>query len=188
MVADTDAQPVFDHGGALEAWVCIQADVTAQVGARAAARATETRFAKLLDSAPEAIIGVADGGTIRFANAQVPKLFGYTAAELEGAPIELLIPQSFHASHVAARNQFLEQPRRRPMSNDMALFARRKDGSELPVEISLSHIEMADGNVVLCIVRTFAAKSSPRNAPTHSPACSRKSGNDSAPSSRALER
>lgn len=150
---DTDAQPVFDHGGALEAWVCIQADVTAQVGARAAARATETRFAKLLDSAPEAIIGVADGGTIRFANAQVPKLFGYTAAELEGAPIELLIPQSFHASHVAARNQFLEQPRRRPMSNDMALFARRKDGSELPVEISLSHIEMADGNVVLCIVR-----------------------------------
>jgi len=150
---DTDAQPLFDQGGTLEGWVCIQADVTAQMSARETARAAERRFGTLLDAAPEAIIGFSDSGTIKLTNARVPKLFGYSAAELDGAPIELLIPQLLHANPVAVSNQCIEQPRRGPMSNDMSLFARRKDGSELPVEISLSRIELDSGNVVLCIVR-----------------------------------
>jgi diguanylate cyclase (GGDEF)-like protein/PAS domain S-box-containing protein len=150
---DTDAQPLFDAGGALEGWVCIQADVTAQMSAREAARAAERRFGTLLDAAPEAIIGFSDDGTIKLTNARVPKLFGYSAAELDGSPIALLIPQLLSANPVALSNQGLEHTRRGLLSNDMAFFARRKDGRTLPVEISLSRIELDSGNVVLCIVR-----------------------------------
>ncbi|MGO8855856.1 MAG: putative bifunctional diguanylate cyclase/phosphodiesterase [Steroidobacteraceae bacterium] len=150
---DTDAQPLFNERGTLQGWVCVQADVTAAVRRREAARAEERKFATLLDAAPEAIIGVSDDGAIRFTNARVPELFGYTAAELDGAQIELLIPQRFHAGHTAARSKFIERPRMRPMGSDTALFARRKDGAELPVEISLSRIEMDCEGVVLCIVR-----------------------------------
>ncbi|MGO9991095.1 MAG: putative bifunctional diguanylate cyclase/phosphodiesterase [Steroidobacteraceae bacterium] len=150
---DTDAQPLFDERGTLQGWVCVQADVTAEVCRREAARAERRKFAALLDAAPEAIIGVNDDGAIRFTNARVPELFGYSAVELDGAQIELLIPQRFHAGHTAARSKFVERPRTRPMRNGIALFARRKDGTELPVEISLSRIEMDSEGVVLCIVR-----------------------------------
>lgn len=150
---DTDAQPFLDEHGRLAGWVYTLADVSTHRHVLEAARAAERRFGTLLDSAPEAIIGVGDDGAIRFTNARVPLLFGYTAAELDGAPIELLIPQRFHAGHTFARNKFLERPQMRPMSSGMALFARRKDGTEVPVEISLSRIEMHDGNVALCIVR-----------------------------------
>jgi len=150
---DTDAQPLFDQSGKLEGWVCIQADVTAQMSAREAARAAELRFRTLLDAAPEAIVGFSDDGTVKLTNARVPKLFGYTAAELDGSPIELLIPQLLRSDPIAVSNQRIEEPWRGPLNNDMPLFARRKDGSELPVEISLGRIELDSGNVVLCIVR-----------------------------------
>ncbi len=155
---DTDAQPLFDQDGTLEGWVCIQADVTAQMHAREAARVAERRFGTLLDAAPEAIIGFSDDGTIKLTNARVPKLFGYSAAELVGSPIERLIPQLLRSNPVALSNQRFEQSRHGPMNNDMAVFARRKDGSVLPVEISLGRIELDSGNVVLCIVRDVSEK------------------------------
>ena len=155
---DTDAQPLLDENGALEGWVCIHADVTSKVETREAARAAERRFGMLLDAAPESIVGVADDGTIRFVNARTQNLFGYTAAELDGASIELLLPQGLHASHVAVRSQFIEQPQQRPLRRDMELFARRKDGAELPVEVSLSRIEMDNGTIVLCVVRDVSEK------------------------------
>ena len=117
------------------------------------ALAEARKFATLLDAAPEAIIGVGDDGAIRFVNARVLELLGYTEADLIGAPVELLIPERFHAAHVSARRRFIQRPRGRPMGTGIALIARRKDGAEVPVEISLNRIDTRRKHVVLCILR-----------------------------------
>jgi diguanylate cyclase (GGDEF)-like protein/PAS domain S-box-containing protein len=150
---ETDAQPVLDAAGVLQAWVCVHSDITAHVRTREAALAGERRFATLLEAAPEAIIGVDDEGAIRFTNRQVTEMLGYLPGELLGAKVEQLIPARFHASHVAKRGAFVECPRTRPMSKALELLACRKDGTELPVEISLGRIGTDSGNVALCILR-----------------------------------
>jgi diguanylate cyclase (GGDEF)-like protein/PAS domain S-box-containing protein len=127
-----------------------------------AAHAQERRFATLLNAAPEAILGISDDGTIRFANAQVSNLFGYAAGELEGAEIELLIPRRFHASHVEARRQFVEQPRMRLMGSGKPLYAQCKSGVEIPVEVSLSRIETGSESIVLCIARDVSGQTQVR--------------------------
>ncbi|MEJ1961681.1 MAG: diguanylate cyclase [Gammaproteobacteria bacterium] len=128
------------------------------------AAAESRKFATLLEAAPEVIIGVDDDGLIRFANAHVRELFGYGHAELTGCPVELLIPDRFRVAHVESRAQYVERPNRRPMGSGMALRALRRDGTEVPVEISLSRIETLEGPIVLCIVRDVTEQTRTRGA------------------------
>jgi PAS domain S-box-containing protein len=107
----------------------------------------------VLQSAPDAIIIVDAGGSVLFVNAQVSELFGYTAAELIGQTIESLIPQRFLAAHVQHRREYAESVRVRPMGVCRDLFARRKDGSEFPVEVSLSPIRDGDRTLVAAAIR-----------------------------------
>ncbi len=111
------------------------------------------RFEQLLESAPDAMVIVGDQGRIELANAQTEKLFGYTRSELLGEPIEKLIPTRFRGSHKGHRKEFMHKPRARPMGADLDLYARRKDGSEFPVEISLSPMESEDGTIVTAAIR-----------------------------------
>jgi PAS domain S-box-containing protein len=97
----------------------------------------------ILDSAPDAMVVIDSSGLIRFANLQVAALFGYAAGEIVGEPVECLLPERFRARHVSHRRSFSQNVRLRPMGNGLDLFARRKNGTEFPVEISLSPI--ADG-------------------------------------------
>ena len=93
-----------------------------------------------LESAPDAIV-IADGeGNILFVNQQVTALFGYPPWELSGLPVECLLPERFRTRHVAHRARFASDGRMRPMGAGLDLFARRRDGTEFPVEISLSPI------------------------------------------------
>ena len=94
----------------------------------------------VLDSAPDAMIIIDSSGGIVFANQQVTKLFGYASADLVGQPVETLLPERFRHRHVAHRHGYVENVRVRPMGIGLDLFARRQDGSEFPVEISLSPI------------------------------------------------
>ena len=107
----------------------------------------------VLDAAPDAMIVIDDSGTIRFVNRQVASLFGYAHDELVGQPIELLMPERFHARHVVHREHYRSSVRLRPMGLGLALFGRRKDGSEFPVEISLSPIEHEQGLLVAAAIR-----------------------------------
>jgi two-component system, sensor histidine kinase len=91
-----------------------------------------------LESAPDAIVIADPAGTIVFANRQVTALFGYEPGEIVGGSVEQLLPERFRTRHVAHRQQFSMHPRARPMGAGLELFGRRKDGSEFPVEISLS--------------------------------------------------
>ena len=106
-----------------------------------------------LEAAPDAMIIIDGSGAIRFANRQASSLFGYTHEEIVGSPVELLMPERFHARHVAHRDHYRNSVRIRPMGAGLQLFGRRKDGTEFPVEISLSPIEHEAGMLVSAAIR-----------------------------------
>ena len=111
-----------------------------------------------LDAAPDAMIIIDGSGTIRFFNRQVSSLFGYAHDDVVGRPVELLMPERFHARHVGHREQYQSSVRARPMGAGLELFGRRKDGSEFPVEISLSPIEHDQGTLVAAAIRDVTAR------------------------------
>jgi PAS domain S-box-containing protein len=100
-----------------------------------------------LRSAPDALVVADTAGCMVFVNHQAVALFGYPREEMLRSPVELLLPERFHARHVGHRQAFAITPRMRPMGAGLELCARRKDGSEFPVEISLSPI--LDGETML---------------------------------------
>jgi PAS domain S-box-containing protein len=110
-------------------------------------------FAAILDSAPDAIVVVDGEGRITVANAEAARMFGYRHDELIGMPVEELVPDRLRSAHVAHRAAYRSSPRRRPMGQGLDLTVRRKDGSELPVEISLSPLAPDDGPSVTAIIR-----------------------------------
>lgn len=107
----------------------------------------------VLESAPDAMIIIDALGTVLFANRQVSALFGYKRAELVGQKVELLLPERFRGRHVGHRSDFGKAVRARPMGAGLDLFARRRDGSEFPVEISLSPIKQDGFDMVAAAIR-----------------------------------
>lgn len=112
----------------------------------------------VLDSAPDAIAVIDAGGRIVLANAQTERLFGYGAQELLGRPAELLLPERLRAAFVAHRAALLGRPRTPPMDAGLDLVARRKDGTEFPVEITLSPVATDDGMLLTAIVRDVSER------------------------------
>lgn len=107
----------------------------------------------LFDAAPDGILIVDQRGVIRAANPQALRIFAYSEDELVGLPVEVLVPDQARETHQAQRAAYGQSPRVRPMGIGLSLRGRRKDGHELPVEISLSPLETAEGTNVICIVR-----------------------------------
>ncbi len=99
----------------------------------------------LLESAAQSIISIDPSGRIVLANARTEEMFGYAREELLGAPIEMLLPESVLAKHTRERAAYFANPHVRPMGTGIELAGRRKDGSEFPVEVSLSYIRTEDG-------------------------------------------
>ena len=116
------------------------------------------RFRRLVDSAVDAIVGVDGEGRITLVNPQAEKLFGYSPGELLGKPIEILVPERFREAHVGHRVGYCLAPRQRPIGVGLDLFGRRKDGSEFPVEISLSSMETGEGLFVTAIIRDITER------------------------------
>src|SRR5664279_5540491 len=97
-----------------------------------------SRFAALLESAPDAIVLVNENGLITLVNRRTEELFGYERSELLGAPVERLVPERLHARHLAHRGAYESDPQTREMGAGLELYGRHRSGSEFPVEVSLS--------------------------------------------------
>lgn len=107
----------------------------------------------ILDSSPDAFIIVRADGIIEFANTQSQKWFGYEMQELIGQPIEILLPDKLKNKHVVHREHYARQPVARPMGTGLPLFARKKDGTEFPVDISISPLPIDDEIHFIAVVR-----------------------------------
>ncbi|MBI5039898.1 MAG: PAS domain S-box protein [Gammaproteobacteria bacterium] len=118
----------------------------------------EHRFRELLESAPDAIVIVDHEGRIVLVNSQTEQRFGYLRSELNDQPVEILVPARFRQHHAGHRTGYLSAPSARPMGSGLDLFGRRKDGSEFPIEISLSPLETADGLWVTSIIRDITER------------------------------
>jgi PAS domain S-box-containing protein len=116
-------------------------------------QALAERFQQLIESAPDAIVVVDESARIVLVNAQAEKLFGYRSRDLLGKPIEILVPEAVRARHVVHRDGFMGLPAVRPMGTTLDLSGRRRDGSRVPVEISLSPLRTRDGLLVSAAIR-----------------------------------
>lgn len=108
---------------------------------------------KLLEAAPDPMVVVDQSGRIVLINAQAEQVFGYDRDELVGQEIELLIPDRFRTSHVGQREGYFASPKIRLMGNGLELYGRKRDGTEFPVEVSLSPLVTAEGRWVSASVR-----------------------------------
>jgi PAS domain S-box-containing protein len=125
--------------------------------ARAGMR-TERRFRELLEAAPDAIIEVDREGRMLLLNLATEKLFGYPREELLGQPVEILVPGAVRAGHGQHRANYWNHPVTRPMGSGLELNGRRKDGSSVPVEISLSPVKSEDGFRVTAVIRDITLR------------------------------
>jgi PAS domain S-box-containing protein len=113
---------------------------------------------KLLDAAPDATVVVDATGSIVFANIRVEEVFGYPRDQLIGRAIELLIPERFRAAHGRHREHYTKVPNVRPMGSGLELYGRKRDGSEFPLEISLSPLATEQGLLVSASIRDISQR------------------------------
>ncbi len=119
---------------------------------------TAEEYRAVFEAAPDGVLVVCRDGIIKDCNPQIETLFGYAREELLGEKVEMLVPETFRRDHVAHRTGFMENPHSRPMGVGLDLRACRKDGSEFPVEISLSpwYTDLEGGQRVVCTVRDIS--------------------------------
>ena len=127
-----------------------------------------TKFEGLLEAVPDALVGVDHAGVIRFVNHQTELLFGYDRDDLIGAPMETLVPESLRPVHKTHREAYLAAPFTRTMGTDLELHGRRRDGTQFPVDIALSHTDIEDGPMVIAAVRDMTERKKAEESRRHS--------------------
>ena len=118
----------------------------------------EDRFRKIVNSAPNAMILVNQAGFITLVNQQALIMFGYSEADMVGKKMEMLLPERYRGHHGALRDGFFANPQTRNMGVGRDLFARRKDGSEIPVEIGLNPVQTEEGIVAVASIIDITAR------------------------------
>jgi PAS domain S-box-containing protein len=159
---ETELAMIFAHKAAL--WITNARLFVQEHEARSHAEAAETRFRGLLESAPDGIVCVDGEGRIALLNTQMERLFGYSRDELLGQPVELLMPARFRSAHAGHRVRYGDDPHTRPMGAGLELLGRRRDGSEFPLEISLSPLQTPQGPLVTAAVRDITERKQAQDA------------------------
>lgn len=156
--------PLRDNSGKVRGVVSSLVDASQWRQMRAQAEAVRVeieaigRYRDLLEAAPDAIVEVDSAGRIVLANQSVRRLFGYEPADLIGQPVDLLVPDRFRDTHRHRRTSYMENPSIRPMGSGLKLSARRADGVEFPVEITLSPMNLSGGVHVAAAIRDITER------------------------------
>jgi PAS domain S-box-containing protein len=119
-----------------------------------------------LESLAEGVVIIDNLGTILLVNARAEQMFGYPKEEIVGRPHAVLLPERFHIAHEEHVAHFFEEPRIRPMGLGLELAGRRRDGSEFPVEISLSFLETINGRLALAFISDITRRKEAEQALT----------------------
>ena len=151
------AKALRDDGNELKFIALSQKDVT-RLKLLSQGKALETRYRGLLETVPDAIVMVNNTGRIVLINEQAETLFGYKKEELLGSPVEILLPARFREGHVGHRTRYFAEPKTRAMGAALELFAIRKDGTEFPVEISLSPLKTEEGLFAMSVIRDVSER------------------------------
>lgn len=145
--------PLLNERGEPNGILAIVQDITAQHLDRDAVNSSEERFRQVVEAAPDGLAMVDENGLLVLVNAGLERMFGYRREEMIGHPIEFLMPERYRGGHLERRNHFLRAPEARDMAGRKELYARRKDGSEFPVEIGLNPLQAADRLHVLATIQ-----------------------------------
>jgi len=153
---DISVKAVRDNDG--KAYLLLNERDVTRVKYQRDATVLQTRFREVLEAAPDAIVLVDSLGRITLVNSEAERLFGYTRGELLGQLVEELVPTRFHAQHPAHRTKYFAEPQTRPMGIGLELSGRRKDGTEFPVEISLSPLSIETSVLAMAAIRDVSAR------------------------------
>lgn len=157
-VLDTWGEIVTDAAGTPIRMRGTCRDITDQLVAERSARASAERLAAIVDATPDALVVVGGDGTIIDANDQVLAVLGYEREELRGQPLEVLLPERFRTQHQGHRLRFFGDPHARSMGVGLELFALRKDGTEIPVDVALGSVVEDERQVAVAFVRDISER------------------------------
>jgi PAS domain S-box-containing protein len=157
LYVDVTSKAIYDSNGEIEFVLFTKKDVT-QLKALREAKLAETKFRDLLESTPDAMVMVNATGRIILSNSQSERLFGYGPGELRGILVEILLPERFRKGNLGHRSNFFRQPHRRELGAGLELYGLRKNGTEFPLEISLSPIQTEEGTLVMTAIRDIGER------------------------------
>jgi PAS domain S-box-containing protein len=150
--------PLRDSLGKIAALGGIAIDITARKKAEAALQTSETKFRGFVEAAPDAVVIFDRRKRIVLVNAQTERLFGHEREELVGRPLPCLLPERLRRNHAGLGSHLFDSPRHRPTGAAQELFGLHKDGSEFPIEVSLSPLHTEAGPLACAAIRDITAR------------------------------
>ena len=155
---------IRDSEGVLQGYTKITFDQTDRKNTEDALRRSEAHLRTLFEYSPDAIIVSDAEGKITDVNGQTERYFGYSRAQLLGQSVETLVPERYRASHPKHRQNYAHQAKARPMGIGLELYARKKDGTEFPVDIMLGPVESQGGRLNLAVIRDLSQRKAAEEA------------------------
>ena len=150
--------PLRDEHGRVLRWYGTRTDIEDRKRAEESLLKAQTLFENFFEFSPNALVVTDGNGRITRVNLEVEKAFGYARTELDGLPVETLMPERFRARHPSHRGRYTARPSVRPMGTGLELYGRRKDGAEFPVDIMLSPVGTVDSPIFLCAISDVSEK------------------------------
>jgi two-component system CheB/CheR fusion protein len=152
-----NARQIYRQGVGAQLILLAIEDITERRKAESTAMEREATIRALLNSTTQAILAVDAEGRIRFHNLGAERMFGYSDSELVKLPVEELLPERYRSAHAAHLGKYFSTPTVRPMGSGLEIYGRRKDGTEFPADVSLSHIGNAHGPLAVAFIEDITA-------------------------------